>query len=134
MIEYLKSNEYLISCEKFYLPKLPFKQNYNVDKILLSKSLLILEKTEKIEAIINDYDAICITNGKKFDSGQVYFEDVIQKISTKDPKNAQILNNIFCFLTPEYNFDEIVYLTGYKEDVLLMLFKKYKYLFNIIIE
>jgi hypothetical protein len=134
MIEFLKSNECLITCHKYYLPKLPLKQKYNVDKILLSKSLLILDKTEKIEAIINDYDANCLINIEKRDSDLFYFEDVIHNIGLKDPKSGQIFNNLFFLLTPDYCFDEIVYLTGYKEDVLLSFFKKYKYLFNVIVE
>jgi len=44
------------------------------------------------------------------------------------------LKNIFFLLSPEFDFDEICYLTGYKDDLAYKTIKKYKFLFNFIID
>jgi hypothetical protein len=133
MIDFLISNEYLLPCKKYYLPKNQLRDKYNIEKILSSKALIYFHKTEKIEAILNDFDANSTISPSHRNNESVYFEDVLLNVKKTDPQGYQILNNIFFMLTPEYDYSEIMYLSGYKEDVFSKIFKKYKSLFNVII-
>lgn len=65
---------------------------------------------------------------------KIYFEDVLEKIKKTSEADYNILNDIFYFLTPDFDFDQISNLSIYKDDLINTTIKKYKYLFNIIIE
>lgn len=103
----------------------------------MSKCQIILSKAEKLEAILNDFDANFRYTTKKsrdFNEKQLlFFEDILPQIKIENIKDYEIFMNIFYLFTDEHDFDEIVYLSGYKDDILSNLIKKYSYLFNIII-
>lgn len=134
IVEFLTMNECLVPCNKYILPKFPLMRKYNAQLILLSKSQILFNKPEKLEAILNDFDADkCLPSKNKNPYENLYFEEILSKIKTINLKDSEIFNNIYFLLTPDFDFDEICYLTGYKDDIILTLIKKYKYLFNIII-
>jgi hypothetical protein len=82
---------------------------------------------------LKDFDAKSTVSPSHKNDDIVYFEDILLNLKKTDPQGYQVLNNIFFMLTPDYDYNEIMYLSGYKEDVLSKVFKKYKSYFNIII-
>ena len=58
-----------------------------------------------------------------------YFEDFTNLIKTSD---KELFKDIYCLLSKDFEYDEILYLTGYKDEVLSRLFSEYSYILNII--
>ncbi len=139
LVEYLTINECLIQCSKYILTRNPFSRIYNKDLILLNKSQILFHKPEKLETILNDFDANCSNRAIKLNNSnsnkisEPNFEDILLKFKSINIKDYEILINIYYLLSPDFEFDEICFLTGYKHEVLLNLFKTHKFLFNIII-
>lgn len=147
LVNYLTANEYLIQCNMYILPRLKLKRKYNYESILLNNSQLFFSHVDKLHVLLNDLDVengSIYTQNKNKDAScavttiigdkEVYFEDALGLIKIQNPEDCEILKNIFFLLSPEFDFDEICYLTGYKDDLAYKTIKKYKFLFNFIID
>lgn len=126
--------------------------------MLMNKSQIAFKKNEKYNHILSEYDnynnllnkfkgsegaVFNLANKKisKFDKPQTKYEKQFSIITSKFSDfinqlgnlEVDILNNIRYFLTGEFTIDEIIYYSGYKEEVLHAFLKKHSYLFNKII-
>jgi hypothetical protein len=142
LVNFLTSNEYLIHCNMYLLPRIKLKRKYNSERILLNNSQIFFSHVDKLHVILNDLDAEgnCsrqednMSDSTVIGGKEVFFEDVIGIIKGSNPEAFEILKNIFFLLSPEFDFDDICFLTGYRDDIVLKIIKKYKYLFNVIID
>lgn len=121
--------------------------------MLMNKSQIAFKKNDKYHDIINEFDNYSnLLNKFKVDDKSFMkqllhkkklskYEKKMKLIKDKFPGFIQqmtsseidILNNIRFFLTGDFSLDEVVYYSGYKEDVINSFFAKYDYLFNIIV-
>ncbi len=60
-------------------------------------------------------------------------EDFIKILSEKSKEDGEILNNIFFFLTTDFEVEEISYISGYSMSKIHKFINEYKWLFSILI-
>lgn len=107
----------------------------------MNKTNCFFKNKENYNCLINDFDAKNEVDLKTNNEGEcsskinkLFFEDVLDKIKKVSEADFNVLNDIYYFLNAEFDFDQIVSLSVYKDDLINSTIKKYKYLFNVIIE
>jgi len=138
MLEWLIENEYLVQCSKYIISKLPLKRKYNIERELLLKSEFLFKKNNKLELSMNDCDSFeelaythyAEENNKSED---LFMEDFNKILYEKCSTDAEILHNIFYFLSTDFEVEEIAYITGYSLSKIHKFLADYKWLFSILI-
>jgi len=116
------------------------KRKYNQFSEYMNKTNYFFKNKENYNCLINDFDAKTEIDQKVNHEGgfmkinKLCFEDVLNKLKKVSEADFNVLNDIYCFLNTEFDFDQIVNLSMYKDDLINSTIKKYKYLFNVIIE
>ncbi len=73
-------------------------------------------------------------NFKNEPANKIFLENILEKIKISCESDYNVFNDIYYFLNNDFDFDQIVNLSIYKDDIINTTIKKYKYLFNICIE
>ena len=77
ILEFLLTNEYLIPCSQYIIPKLLVKRKYNHERTLLLKANKILKKSEKTEACMNDINVAADETYNLIKKGNTYSKNLI---------------------------------------------------------
>ena len=78
----------------------------------------------------NKNNKINIDDKLNYNKSKIFIEDLADILEESE---FEVLDNIKNFLSLEYDYEALVYFTGYNDDVLSSIFSKYNYLFNTII-
>jgi hypothetical protein len=152
----------LIPCSKYIIPKIKLRNKTKTNNIEISqflnknnclnklneKSNLMSDGKIKINLEENDFNFIetdinlnvNVNKEKEKDheikikKGNIFFEDIIMKIKKENLVDYKVIKDIIWFLNEDFDYDQIVNLSIYKDELINSTIKKYKYLFNIIIE
>ena len=139
----------MIPCSKFIIPKIRLKNKVDCFSKFLSKNNCVLKSNEIIDllnsskirsnfeqSIEKDEGDLKFYSGKNesFSDKNICLEDIMTKIQKNNLTDYKVFNDIIWFLNEDFDYDQNVNLSIYRDDLIYSTIKKYKYLFNIIIE
>lgn len=119
--------------------------------LIIKKSQIAFKSNEKYSKILNDYSSYndllsrsievsnnhnlsCETSetmikNKNFTKKNMSFIDILCLMSQSD---GEIFKNIKLFLTKDFNYEDLIYITGYSDEILSGFIEKYYYFFHVI--
>ena len=113
------------------------KPNEKFDLLNSSKIKLNLEQSIDKDNCNNEefkYSSGNFNRRASFCEKNICMEDIMTKIQKNNLADYKVLNDIIWFLNEDFDYDQIVNLSIYKDELIHSTIKKYKYLFNIVIE
>lgn len=139
-IVWLLTNEYLIQCSTIFISKLPFKLNYNYEKILINKADMMLLKSEMFDLLLEDVDVKNIIKDRQHNiflnenKNNVFFENFLELLKNQNMEDFQLMNSLFYLISNLFYIEEISFYSGFRMSKLIEIFNKYEYIFDVLIE